>query len=584
MDMKRILIASSFLFFCFLPINEVLCQEKEGDYKWITFKGTSTLTGYYSDRQSFGQEIPRQYLTWQFRGQLTLLSIPFSGSVMLSTMQSKAYQPMNHYSFQLDARSLLRNGLKVPGFKFLKHIETFEIGRTRPSWSKLILNGIMVNGVNTGVRFGRFSAGFTYGTSLKPVGEGYFWNQQYEQRMAFGRLGIGNSSEGSYIFVSALRSWDISGTHGGDVHYYVQNPDTFIHMADTFFIPGDTLQINKKAGESLLAGIEGGISMFKGKLKVQGELAGSANTSNIESEPLKIDALPDWVTNIYQPRLTTSLSYAGRLSSSMNLRLTKITASVNRVAPGYRSPGVPFMRQDYESFEIHGNQMLLKRKITIQPWLKLYRDNLSKTRPVTTETSIWGISATWRPLKLPWISVTYSPHNQNVKGEMINQKSFAEIITFSTGKNYVLKKKYNAYTGLTWSGQNMESKTVSNKLKYTGSNFTAQQTLMLAIPLCVQVSGGFYIFTADTLKQVSQQINAGATWYQKKRWSAGIGIRYTGNEGQQSRTGITANFSANLGKAGSLMLTAEPIRYRDLIKPELEYNQYIIRCSLITRF
>ena len=112
----------------------------------------------------------------------------------------------------------------------------------------------------------------------------------------------------------------------------------------------------------------------------------------------------------------------------------------------------------------------------------------------------------------------------------------------------------------------------------------AQQTLMLTIPLSIQISGGFYTLIADSIKQVSHQFSAGATWYQKKKWSAGLGFRYTGREGEQKRTGITANLSANLGKAGRLSIIAEPMRYRDLLRPELEYNQYMVRCSLITRF
>lgn len=580
MDLKRIWFAASILFFCFLPLEANCERNDDSSDKLVTFKGTSTLTGYISNRKGFGQDIPAQYLTWMFRGQLNVAGIPVNGSALLSTMQNPGYQPMNYFNLQFDTRTLLAAGIKKPAFKFLRLFETLEVGRTRPDYSKLMLSGIMLQGCNIGIRVGQFSASAVYGTSQQPVSNSFLWSQQYRQKMFFGRIGYG-SREKSSIHISMLRYKDIEDSFTGETHLFVQRPDTFIHVADTFFIPGDTIPLIQHPGEGMVVGLQGVSNLFGGKFLISGEITGCANTTNTGSETFGTEALPNWVSSIYQSRLTTSLSYAARLNGLLNLQTTRIEATAMRVAPGYRSAGVPFMRQDYEGLEVQATQMLLKNRVTIQPWVRLYRDNLSKIKEMTTVTDIWGATAIWRPENLPWINVTYSPHRQEVSGENTLQQSRAEIITVATGKNYLLAKRYYAYTGLTWSGQNMTTTVSDITSEYKGAQLMLQQSLTLEMPLSLQLSGGYYSLRSDTTHQLSGVASAGAFYHHLNKWRAGLSIRYTGKKGQQ-RTGIAINFSADLGKAGRLLFVAEPLRYRDVLRPELEFNQYMVRCSLVT--
>ncbi len=581
METKRIVISCSFLLICFLPLKgtEDTCK-REGRWR-VSFKGTSTLTGYWSNRQGIGQDIPAQYLIWSFRGQLNLAGIPINGSALYSTMQHPGYQPMNHYTLQVDMRTLLRQGIKKPALRFLRHFEVLEVGRTRPDYSKLMISGVMLQGAHAGVRFGRFSAAAAYGTSQQPVTGGFLWSPQYRQRMFFGRLGYGRPEKSS-VYLSVLRYRDLPESHTGDAQFFIQQPDTFIHIADTFFLPADTIPLIQHPGEGMVVGIEGVTHLFQQKLQFRGELSGCANTTNTGSEPIASDVLPNWITSVYQPRLTTSLSYAARLESSLNLPNTKVKASAMRIAPGYRSAGVPFMRQDYEGLEVQATRMLLSKRVMVQPWARIYRDNLSGLKAMTTTTDIWGITTFIRPDKWPWVSMTWSPHRQQVSGENMIQRSNAEIFTISSGKNYILAKHYNAYTGITWSGQNMKT-TVSDVITaYKGAQLMVQQTVMLKIPLSLQLSGGYYSLRTDTLHRLSGMVTAAAYYHHGRKWRAGLSIRYTGNQDER-RTGVAVNFSADLGKAGRLIFVAEPLRYRDALRPEREFNQYMVRCSLVTR-
>lgn len=495
---------------------------------------------------------------------------------------------MNHASLRFDARSLLKTKMSLPAFKFLRHFEVLEVGRTRPAYSKFMLNGVMLNGVNLGVRVSWFYTAFAYGNSLQQVESNKIWMQQPRQRMIFGRLGFGNK-DFTFIHFSVLHAKEDPASLQADPQYYLRPPDTLIHIMadslrpDTFYIPADTIQITRKPSESLVCGLEGGVSFFKGKWKVQGEVSGCVNTANTESEELNIDQLPAWVKSVHQPRISTSLSYAWRIVTQVALRNTSLNASVNRVEPGYKSPGLPYMRQDYLSFELQGNQSLFKRKIAIQPWMRMYSDNLSGIKSYTTQTIMWGLTTSWRPVKLPYMSVTWAPNRQVMFMKEGKRENRAELLTVSSGKNYLINNKFRAYTGITWSNQKMKMNGSEAQQKYLANNITLQQTLMMKIPVSINASAGYYHQNyAENLRQ-SLQLTLGGQYYLKKNLNAGLGLRYMGQFGSGNRIGILGSLMADFNKFGRLNISVEPLFYRDILTPERDYDQYIIRFSFINK-
>jgi hypothetical protein len=583
MDLKRLLFTTSILIISILPLKAIASGGDTTGFRWITFKGTSTLTGYLSNRQGTGQEIPAQYLNWQLSGQLVLMGIPFSCSALLSTMQSELRQPINHVSFRLNTRSMMRPGVKVPALRFLSHFETLEFGRTRPEYSKLMLSGIMLNGVNIGIRGGGFSAAFAGGITMHSIHQGTFWGQQYEQKMVFGRIGLGRK-DGSSLYISVLKAKEKPEALDGELHQYIQRPDTFIHMADTFFIPADTIPIHHTPSEHLLCGMDGSLVFLRGRLRLEGSLTGCAVTTNLESEALQLDTLPEWLIKVFQPRLTSSVSWAMRFGASFLTKSSRINASFSRTAPGFQTPGVPYLRQDYQGIEVKGSQMLFKRKLSLQPWLRTYRDNLNHQKGATTHAMILGITALWRPLKLPYISITLSPHKQSLSGSGTNQRTTATILTITSGKNYLIDKQYNAFTGITWSNQHMENIRNQDVYHFEGNNFSIQQTLTIKKGISLNASFGCYLLETAPGRQESYQYTAGAAYHCKQKFNAGVGLRYMVQENDRSRIGLTGSLVATLSRYGRLILSAEPLVYRDLLNPEKEYRQYIIRCSLISTF
>ena len=70
--------------------------------------GTSSVETQYADQQGVGQDIPSRYARWQLTPTVILFDIPFTGSLLLSTEQSRGRQSINSFnlSFSLDQDQL----------------------------------------------------------------------------------------------------------------------------------------------------------------------------------------------------------------------------------------------------------------------------------------------------------------------------------------------------------------------------------------------------------------------------------------------------------------------------------------------
>lgn len=92
-------------------VNDVSEKKKK---EIISFHGSSELLFNYSNIQSNYTSVPPTYLNWVFNPQLTIMDIPISGRLFLTTMQSQGQQNMNSFTVQFDAnqfRQILKSKL-----------------------------------------------------------------------------------------------------------------------------------------------------------------------------------------------------------------------------------------------------------------------------------------------------------------------------------------------------------------------------------------------------------------------------------------------------------------------------------------
>lgn len=488
---------------------------------------------------------------------------------------------MNHLSFSFDPRALMLQKHRRKGFGFLDYFEALEVGRTRPAYSKLILNGIILNGVNAAVNIKGLYAAFACGNTFRPVNSWQYWDQKYSQRMLYGSLGAGKK-ERQFFRLSVLHAKDDPESLTPESYWYIQRPDTFIHMADTFLIPLDSVPVMRNPAENLLIGVEGGVSILRGKIKLQGEVAGCATTSNTLGEELDMGIIPEWLMYVHQPRLSTSLSYAWSVSSALVLKKTRLNASLREVAPGFQSPGVPFMRNDVRSYGFSGSHSFLKNRLMVNAWIRHFNDNLCDNKRYTTNTTMYGFNTLWRHMKYPYISITWSPQRQQMIGDESSLGNRADIITISTGRNYYVKKVYAAFTSLTWSNQKMITDRSGTEQRFTGNHISLQQTLKLERPLSFNAIAGVYTlngFDADLgYKQFALMMN----YHPGRKLQAGAGFRSNIRSSDVYRIGLLANLLVDFSKYGKLSVVAEPLFYQEKNDPDRSFNQYIIRVSFLT--
>ena len=83
-------------------------EESTSSSSGFDLTGTSFVESQYADQQGIGQDIPSRYARWQLTPTVILFDIPFTGSVLLSTEQSRGRQSINsvNLSFSLDQDQL----------------------------------------------------------------------------------------------------------------------------------------------------------------------------------------------------------------------------------------------------------------------------------------------------------------------------------------------------------------------------------------------------------------------------------------------------------------------------------------------
>lgn len=111
--LRKLLLLSLLLL---IPVGLVAQDESDdassdassSDNSTFDLTGTSYIESQYADRQGVGQSVPETYTRWYFTPTAILFDIPFTGSLLVSTEQSRGRQSINsvNLSFSLDQEQL----------------------------------------------------------------------------------------------------------------------------------------------------------------------------------------------------------------------------------------------------------------------------------------------------------------------------------------------------------------------------------------------------------------------------------------------------------------------------------------------
>jgi len=236
---------------------------------------------------------------------------------------------------------------------------TMQVGDVNPQLSDYGLNGTSLRGGYIRAQPGNFLVELTGGQSrrlVRPSFESGFREPSFEQWAFGGKVGYGRKT-GSYFHLS-----------------------TFYAQDNVASLEGDVIEI--KPQENLTITPDFRADFFEGRFSLESQVTVSAFTRDLNSSKFSSSDLdiPRFFTEIYQPRVSTRLNYAGHAAATFQSDPFDMTIGYERVQPGFASLGRGRLRNDQETLTLSPTVRFFRNRLSIQSNLSFGRDNLFGTR------------------------------------------------------------------------------------------------------------------------------------------------------------------------------------------------------------
>ncbi len=543
----------------------------------IQFHGSNRAFGQYANRQGTNSQIPASFWRNDLNMTLTVYGIPISSSFFITSEQSDYRQSINNFRIYFDlaamaknmANALARNKAqslaneKAPGFmRFLSNFSTFEVGKCRPNYSNLTLKGISVSGVNIEFTPGKFYAAFSTGKVKRLIKPSEITRPTFKQKLLFGKIGVGKKRE-THLYLTFMRVED-------EVNSLASSPEI-----DTF---------NVKPQSNFVLGTEGKLLFFKKKFTVEGEVAVSMLTRNVQSAELDIEGVPSWLLNLVEPNVSSSVDYAYNVKSTLKLKTTKLSGGVKMIGAGCTTLGNPNLINDRLTYDGRIDQTFAKRKISLSAYFRQSKDNLIDWKKSTATTTAYGIIAGFRFKKIPYLQISYTPTLQKTDSDSLNLKNSVRIISTSTGYNYPIGK-LKSNTSFSFFYQNTETiiDTITNLSKT--QTYTLIEVLTFKIPL--SIAGGASYNQSEFSGQYRKilSLNLSGTYRAfKKKWKNTLGVKYSNQIDEQKKVRLFYSSRIKLWKGSDLDIRIEENIFRDKTQDINNYDEFILRVMLSSRW
>jgi hypothetical protein len=172
----------------------------------------------------------------------------------------------------------------------------------------------------------------------------------------------------------------------------------------------DSIGQRMEAQENLVLGLKHRYSMFKNKLTLQVDLAGSIFSHDIRMDTIEVPQLTDrsWTQHVYTPSISTSASYAGEAKLSYRHKNMGISADYRRIMPEFYSLGAAYILNDLEAITLNPYIQLWKNKIALTASIGIQRDNLDGRRLATNQRNINAVNLQFTPNTKWGLNMSYS--------------------------------------------------------------------------------------------------------------------------------------------------------------------------------
>ncbi|HRR07278.1 MAG TPA: hypothetical protein PLO56_01165 [Rhodothermales bacterium] len=475
-----------FILMMLLCSSETIRAQGIQIFKGLKIGGTVGVSG--EAYTASGIENRRAPLLGRANANLTadLFGLKTGINLLYSTDESKIRQSINRLAFNTQYKSL-----------------AVGIGGVTPTLSKYSLNGVVVRGGLIGFSPGKFDLMLTGGQSKRTTTattEDAFRGEAIGQNIGGARLGYGRKGHSFF---------SLSGLYGRDKGIEFQG----IEQAP---IPAENYVLAPQAG----------ISLFRGKLKLDGSLTASVfnrnrNTSNAPNRDAAFFGL------VPLPA-TTQLAYAGEGALQLSLKSFRLQGGYERVEQGFETMGLSQIRDDQASFRVAPQIRLFGRKVQARFNYQNRRNNLNNTRNLTTNRSQWGGNLIAQVSE--WLSLSGAYDQSNNTGtnadniqsarQEVRTFMFSPAITLQRGEighnlmlNASLQSMQDLRAALRTDTQNLNgtltyslSLPEKRTLGLTGNYLRSDAPQVITTASGIQTNYGF-----STLKE-KVTVNLGASW------------------------------------------------------------------------
>jgi hypothetical protein len=478
-----------------------------------------------------------------------------------SLKENLDYSKLSDPNFLYDK---LKNSKLLRKFdKFLYGFKTVSFGLSNPVFSDLALKGVPVRGVFIEYEFKNFYAGFTYGQLQSGVNNFALNKASYTRNILAASIGYGAPNK-THIHITLAHAMDDSAS---------------IHPRDSIFISQKTPQDN------YVMTVDFKLMLFKDKLRISGELAGSQNTRDIGSttSPI-INPIPgytkeDWFTNIFaqkQVNLNTTVDFAfnAKVEGLIFKGRTLVSASIKRTGPNYYALGVPFLMRDMLSLEAKVTQKFWKNRISLMGFVRRNEDNLNNQKPMQSYFYNYGFDLSINIPKLPYFKANLLPVN------MLNDSTRIDMLIFnaSAGYNYNLNKRSVAATNLNYTYQDIN---YGDSMGFTKGHFiTLNQLFTFNNTVNVNIMGSYYNMHNDTSVNQTFIVGAGAGFvmFKKLNTSAGGNLYISQRD---LKWGAYLQASMNFLKYFNMSIRVENNMYNNYLYQPINPDYYQVLCRTI---
>ncbi len=367
--------------------------ENIGEEKAVDLSGSITIgAGFYDTNLGYNRQDPFAY---RISGNpvLSLYGVRIPFRFTYANQQFNSSHPFQNYGIS-------------PSYKWIK----LHMGYSSMSFSPYTLNQHTFLGAGVELTPGNFRFGFMYGQLQNKIKTGAFQNLESPsfQRNAYGfKIGYGTAS--NYV----------------DLIFFKAKDDT------TSVSQNKQIQLLPK--ENLVVGIQSRQKITKW-FTWEIDVSSSAFTRSMFSQALGTNDLPipDGLNNLYQPRLSSRMNYAGHTSANFNFGKFRIKGKYRRIDPEYRSLGTYFLNNDLEQYTINPALNLMNGRLNISGSYGIQQDNIRDHKAYTTQRQIGSVNMNLNTKGAFGINAQYSNYTIDQQQALLQLNDTTKIARVSS--------------------------------------------------------------------------------------------------------------------------------------------------------